>query len=243
MRVHVRDLQRGDVIDASFPQSIDLPEPEVFGIVVGNDRFSKKLNEVQYLSSDRRGAYDPESRTLRKRISFDSWATVVNSGVPFLDDDDEKPASKPKSKPKSKPVSQPKSAPKSKPASPKPASKPVSRPKSPPRRPKLNIADPGALVVMAGIEGDGWLQKQLADEKSLRNSFGFFTNQKAFLLLRSLGPDAAGLTVNQLDPNAGAIAGAAMRQYALLPDGEIVLFGDTATPEKRAQAAAVMMVV
>ena len=46
-----------------------------------------------------------------------------------------------------------------------------------------------------------------------------------------------------LVPSAGVIAGTEGRMYALLPDGQIALYSETASVPSAAQAARFMMVV
>ena len=107
---------------------------------------------------------------------------------------------------------------------------------------RLHIDAPDALERLGSIEGAFWVRLQRADRTTLADPHGFFANLAAYRILKDLGEKAAGLTVADLVPSAGMIAGAEGRAYALLPDGQVALLAETASAPKRADAAKIMLV-
>ena len=93
--------------------------------------------------------------------------------------------------------------------------------------PRLMIQERGALDLLKGLEGHPWADKQRAG--GLNDPRGFDANLAAFKILREMGERAAGLIVSDIVPGAGLLAGDEGRAYSLMPDGEIMLLGESAT--------------
>ena len=112
------------------------------------------------------------------------------------------------------------------------------------RVPQLFIDGDNAILAFwsSGLEGEAWLARQEADSGSLSDPNGFYSNLAAYKVLKGMGDRAAGLTVADLVPSAGMVTGDEGRAYALLPDGQIALIAESASPDKRDQAARIMLV-
>jgi DNA polymerase III sliding clamp (beta) subunit (PCNA family) len=136
---------------------------------------------------------------------------------------------------------------------PKPASKKPSR-KAPSRKPsakkapskrrstkRLYITDDGAFEKLAAIEGKLWERKQL--DRGVKLDNGFFLNLEAFKVIVEQGLAGLDIPLSDLDEKAGAIAGFAGAGYIVMPDGQIMLDGATASAGKRQKAAKVMQVI
>ena len=107
----------------------------------------------------------------------------------------------------------------------------------------IRISDPAGLRALAELEGPRWQAKQSADERTLSDPNGWFSNAAAYKVLADLGDRAAGLTVADLVPSAGLLLGENGRAYALLPSGDVALLGETADKAFINRASAVMLVV
>jgi hypothetical protein len=109
--------------------------------------------------------------------------------------------------------------------------------------PSLRIDDRAALLTLGRIEGAKWLSRQQADKDKLRLPNGFYLNRSAWQILKNMGSEAEGLTVADLDAEAGLIAGNDGTGYIVEPGGEIFLVGETADRKKIAKALQVMQVI
>ena len=128
-----------------------------------------------------------------------------------------------------------------KPSPKKPTSKKPSPVKRESRGPHMHITDPDALKLLGKIEGAGWLAKQSQGGIGLDN--GFYLNLAAYGAIVEQGLLDAGLPLGDLDPAAGTIMGDGGSFYVVMPDGEVMLYGDSATKTKRDVAAKVMVVI
>lgn len=97
---------------------------------------------------------------------------------------------------------------------------------------EMRILDPSIDQVLAYLEGDDWLRKQLQMGAKLDN--GLVLNREAFKILEAEGLVSADVPISDLDPAAGVIAGASGAAYIVMPDGEIVLDGASVDDISRA---------
>jgi hypothetical protein len=109
--------------------------------------------------------------------------------------------------------------------------------------PALRIDAPRALPTMGKIEGPQWLARQRSDAGKLRLPNGFYLNRSAWEILAAMGTEGEGLTLAELDPEAGLIAGDGGSAYVVEPGGEIYLLAETADRSKIAKASQVMKVI
>ena len=137
-----------------------------------------------------------------------------------------------------------KKAPSRKPISAKKPSPRRPSPKAPSKRPsskRLYITDEGAFEMLASIEGKVWERKHLGGGLKLDN--GFFLNLEAFKVIEEQGLAGLDIPLSDLDEKAGAIAGFAGSGYIVMPDGQIMLDGSSASKAKRQKAAKFMQVI
>ena len=169
--------------------------------------------------------------------SADALKSLTETG----EGSDPPPAKKPSAKKPSakKPSAKKPSA--KKPSAKKPSAKKPSAKKPSAKKPsarKLLITDPGAFEKLASIEGKVWEHKQKAGGVKLDNSFAL--NLEAFKVIEEQGLAGLDIPLSDLDPAAGAIAGFAGTGYIVMPDGEIMLDGDSASAAKRKKASQIM---
>ena len=130
------------------------------------------------------------------------------------------------------------------PSAKKPSAKRPSAKKPSAKKPsvrKLLITAPGAFEKLASIEGKVWERKQKAGGVKLDNSFAL--NLEAFKIIEQQGLAGLDIPLSDLDQAAGAIAGFAGTGYIVMPDGEIMLDGVSASDTKRRKAARIMQVI
>ena len=110
----------------------------------------------------------------------------------------------------------------------------------------LRVDDTTALHVLTQLEGPSWLKRQEKDKLRLMDPRSFWSNAAAYRVLQqtraSLGDAAKGFIVSDILPGAGFIEGMKGELYSVLPDGQIALVAETASPEKRQLAAQHMLV-
>ena len=107
----------------------------------------------------------------------------------------------------------------------------------------IHIGRDADLRALGAIEGSLWLERQLRDRSALSDPHGWFSNRAAWKILHDMGEAAQGLTVANLVPSAGVIKGESGRAYVLLPDGTVVLLGETASPSFRSAVQAIVQIL
>jgi DNA polymerase III sliding clamp (beta) subunit (PCNA family) len=131
-----------------------------------------------------------------------------------------------------------------KPSARKPSPKKPSARKPSPKKPSersLNILDAGAFEKLAAIEGEIWERRQRKGGVKLANSFAL--NKAAYEVILAEGLGGLDIPLADLDSDAGVIAGFAGAAYIVMPDGEVMLDGQSTSPSKRARAAKAMQVI
>jgi hypothetical protein len=126
----------------------------------------------------------------------------------------------------------------------KPSKRKPSARKPSPKKPSersLNILDAGAFEKVASIEGEAWERAQRKGGVKLANSFAL--NKAAYEVILAEGLGGLDIPLADLDSDAGVIAGSGGAAYIVMPDGEVMLDGQSTSTTKRAKAAKVMQVI
>jgi DNA polymerase III sliding clamp (beta) subunit (PCNA family) len=124
-----------------------------------------------------------------------------------------------------------------------PSAKPVAPKRASPRRASqhLLVTDPNALAKLAIVEGREWATRQKRGGIKLDNSFPL--NLRAFQEIVAQGLAGLDIPLMEIDASAGVIAGDEGRAYIVMPDGEIMLDGASASKLAAKRAANFMQVI